>query len=72
VCAHHKAVPPKTGNTAQIFRRTTAPTTASRPHQLIKARPDDDYVTIEKEMIDIEQALMPEKPTSALRATVGG
>jgi hypothetical protein len=55
-------VPPKAGNTAQIFRRTTGPATASRPNQLIKARPDDDYVTIEKGMIDIEQAPIPEKP----------
>jgi hypothetical protein len=32
---------------------------------LIKARSDDNYVAIEKGMIEIEQALMPEKPDAA-------
>jgi hypothetical protein len=32
---------------------------------LVKARSDDNYVAIEKGMIEIEQALMPEKPDAA-------
>jgi hypothetical protein len=46
---------------ASPSRRSTPPGTASR----IKARSGDNYVAVEKGMMEIERALMPEKPDPA-------
>ena len=43
-------------------RSTNSTDTWDSIEDLIKARSADDYVAIEKGMIDIEKALMPDKP----------
>jgi hypothetical protein len=68
VRAHLREVPPalKTGNFAKARKSFEAfDNTWDSIEDLIKARSADDYVTIEKGMIEIEKALMPEKPDVA-------
>ena len=50
-----------------LVPRTRARITSAREirEDLVKARSQDAYVAIEKGMIDIEKALMPEKPDVA-------
>jgi tetratricopeptide (TPR) repeat protein len=68
VRAHLREVPPalKAGNFAKARKSFEAfDDTWDSIEDLIKARSADDYVAIEKGMIDIEKALMPEKPDVA-------
>jgi hypothetical protein len=53
----------KTGNFAKARKSFAAfDTTWDSVEDMIKNRSKDDYVAIEKGMIDIEKALMPENP----------
>jgi hypothetical protein len=68
VRAHLREVPPalKAGNFAKARKSFEAfDNTWDSIEDLIKARSADDYVAIEKGMIEIEKALMPEKPDVA-------
>jgi hypothetical protein len=68
VRAHLREVPPalKAGNFAKARKSFMAfDDTWDSIEDLIKARSADDYVAIEKGMIEIEKALMPEKPDVA-------
>jgi hypothetical protein len=68
VRAHLREVPPalKAGNFAKARKSFAAfDSTWDSIEDLIKARSADDYVAIEKGMIEIEQALMPETPDVA-------
>ncbi len=68
VRAHLREVPPalKAGNLAKARKAFEAfDSNWDSIEDLIKARSDDNYVAIEKGMIEIEQALMPEKPDAA-------
>jgi hypothetical protein len=68
VRAHLREVPPalKAGDVAKARKSFAAfDSSWDSIEDLIKARSDDNYVAIEKGMIDIEQALMPEKPDAA-------
>jgi tetratricopeptide (TPR) repeat protein len=75
VRAHLREVPPalKAGNFAKARKSfETFDMTWDSIEDLIKAKSADDYVAIEKGMIEIEQALMPEKPDVAkVTALVG-
>lgn len=76
VRAHLREVPPalKAGNFAKA-RKSFAAFDSSWDgiEDMIKARSADDYVAIEKGMIEIEKALMPEKPdVAAATALVNG
>jgi hypothetical protein len=65
VRAHLREVVPalKAGNFAKARKSFAAfDNTWDSIEDMIKARSADDYVAIEKGMIEIEQALMPEKP----------
>src|SRR5713226_4644078 len=68
VRAHLREVTPalKAGNLAKARKSYEAFDNGWDPiEDLIKARSEDAYVAIEKGMIQIEQALMPEKPDVA-------
>jgi hypothetical protein len=68
VRAHLREVPPalKAGNFAKARKSFEAfDDTWDGIEDLIKARSADDYVAIESGMIEIEKALMPEKPDVA-------
>jgi tetratricopeptide (TPR) repeat protein len=68
VRAHLREVPPalKAGNVAKARKSfETFDQTWDSIEDLIKARSGDAYVAIEKGMIEIEQALMPDKPDVA-------
>jgi hypothetical protein len=68
VRAHLREVPPalKAGNFAKARKSFAAfDATWDSIEDMIKARSADDYVAIEKGMIEIEKALMPEKPDVA-------
>jgi tetratricopeptide (TPR) repeat protein len=68
VRAHLREVPPalKAGNFAKARKSfETFDQTWDSIEDLIKARSGDAYVAIEKGMIEIEQALMPDKPDVA-------
>jgi tetratricopeptide (TPR) repeat protein len=68
VRAHLREVPPalKAGNVAKARKSfETFDQTWDGIEDLIKARSGDAYVAIEKGMIEIEQALMPDKPDVA-------
>jgi tetratricopeptide (TPR) repeat protein len=68
VRAHLREVPPalKAGDIAKARKSFTAfDSNWDSIEDLVKARSDDNYVAIEKGMIEIEQALMPEKPDPA-------
>ena len=68
VRAHLREVPPalKAGDFAKARRSFAAfDSNWDSIEDLIKARSGDNYVAIEKGMIEIEQALMPEKPDAA-------
>ena len=68
VRAHLREVPPalKAGNFAKARKSFEEfDDTWDSIEDLIKAKSADDYVAIEKGMIDIEKALMPEKPDVA-------
>jgi hypothetical protein len=68
VRAHLREVPPalKAGDVAKARKSFEAfDSSWDSIEDLIKARSDDNYVAIEKGMIDIEKALMPEKPDVA-------
>jgi hypothetical protein len=68
VRAHLREVVPalKAGNVAKARKSYEAfDDNWDSIEDLIKARSDDNYVAIEKGMIDIEQALMPDKPDVA-------
>jgi len=68
VRAHLREVVPalKTGNFDKARKSFAAfDATWDSIEDMIKARSADDYVAIEKGMIDIEKALMPEKPDVA-------
>jgi hypothetical protein len=68
VRAHLREVGPalKAGNVAKARKSFAAfDSTWDSIEDMIKARSADDYVAIEKGMIEIEQALMPEKPDVA-------
>jgi len=65
VRAHLREVVPalKTGNFAKARKSFAAfDNTWDSIEDMVKARSADDYVAIEKGMIEIEKALMPEKP----------
>jgi len=64
----------KAGNFAKARKSFAAfDSTWDSIEDMIKARSADDYVAIEKGMIEIEQALMPEKPDVAqVTALVNG
>lgn len=74
--SHLREVVPalKAGNIAKAKKSYQAFDAGWDPiEDLIKARSEDAYVAIEKGMIQIEQALMPEKPdVAAVTALVGG
>ena len=76
VRAHLREVVPalKAGNFAKARKSFAAfDSTWDSIEDMIKARSADDYVAIEKGMIEIEQALMPEKPDVAqVTALVNG
>jgi hypothetical protein len=76
VRAHLREVLPavKAGNFAKARKSFAAfDNTWDSVEDMIKARSADDYVAIEKGMIEIEQALMPEKPDVAqVTALVNG
>ena len=76
VRAHLREVAPalKAGNFAKARKSFAAfDNTWDSIEDLIKARSADDYVAIEKGMIEIEKALMPEKPdVAAATALVNG
>jgi tetratricopeptide (TPR) repeat protein len=76
VRAHLREVPPalKAGNFETARKSFTAFDDAwDSIEDLIKARSADDYVAIEKGMIEIEKALMPDKPDVAqVTALVNG
>jgi hypothetical protein len=76
VRAHLREVLPalKAGNVAKARKSFAAfDATWDSIEDMIKARSADDYVAIEKGMIEIEQALMPEKPDVAqVTALVNG
>jgi len=76
VRAHLREVPPalKAGNFAKARKSFAAfDNTWDSIEDMIKARSADDYVAIEKGMIEIEKALMPEKPDVAqVTALVNG
>jgi len=76
VRAHLREVAPalKAGNFAKARKSFAAfDSTWDSIEDMIKARSADDYVAIEKGMIEIEQALMPEKPDVAqVTALVNG
>jgi hypothetical protein len=68
VRAHLREVNPamKAGNVAKARKSFEAfDTNWDSIEDLIKARSADNYVAVEKGMIEIEQALMPEKPDAA-------
>jgi hypothetical protein len=68
VRAHLREVPPalKAGDFAKARKSFAAfDSSWDSIEDLIKARSGDNYVAIEKGMIEIEQALMPEKPDAA-------
>ena len=68
VRSHLREVPPalKAGDFAKARKSFAAfDSSWDSIEDLIKARSDDNYVAIEKGMIEIEQALMPEKPDAA-------
>jgi len=68
VRAHLREVPPalKAGNFAKARKSfETFDSTWDSIEDLVKARSADAYVAIEKGMIEIEQALMPDKPDVA-------
>jgi hypothetical protein len=68
VRAHLREVIPalKAGDVAQARKSFEAfDSSWDSIEDLVKARSDDNYVAIEKGMIEIEQALMPEKPDAA-------
>jgi hypothetical protein len=68
VRAHLREVPPalKAGNIAKARKSfETFDSTWDSIEDLVKARSADAYVAIEKGMIEIEQALMPDKPDVA-------
>ena len=76
VRAHLREVPPalKAGDFAKARKSFKAfDDTWDSIEDLIKARSSDAYVAIEKGMVQIEQALMPEKPDAAqVTALVNG
>jgi hypothetical protein len=68
VRAHLREVPPalKAGDVAKARKSFAAfDSSWDSIEDLIKARSGDNYVAIEKGMIEIEKALMPEKPDAA-------
>ena len=68
VRAHLREVVPalKAGNVAKARKSFDAfDSSWDSIEDLIKARSNDNYVAIEKGMIEIERALMPEKPDTA-------
>jgi hypothetical protein len=74
--SHLREVVPalKAGNLAKAKKSYEAFDAGWDPiEDLVKARSEDAYVAIEKGMIQIEQALMPEKPdVAAVTALIGG
>ena len=76
VRAHLREVAPalKAGNFAKARKSFAAfDNTWDSIEDMVKARSADDYVAIEKGMIEIEKALMPEKPdVAAATALVNG